>query len=179
MGRFEQYTAAERRQMDKDQQDPRWLAWLTRMNEQLDRFLNETFPDMPNNPWTVEGLRQAEQAALERFPTDEAVALPENIDVADQFYRFFGEVFRRNFEGEWYNVPDFDTETRALGFGPVVSRPFNENYLDVVPLLTTAVYRREGDLFASIFGYSQEDYAEWQAAGRLPLKEWIEIRDKD
>lgn len=35
MGVFKSYTAAERRRMDKDQQDPRWLAWLANMDERL------------------------------------------------------------------------------------------------------------------------------------------------
>ncbi|MBF6363095.1 hypothetical protein [Nocardia farcinica] len=172
-------TGAERRQMEADQQDPRWLAWLSEMDGAVTRFLSETVPDMPENPWSAAGLRRAEATALELFPTPESVELPENRHVADGFFRFVGEVFRRAFEGRWQNVPDYDDEQRSHGFGPVVDRPFSENYLDVIPLLTTAVARRTGQLWASIFGYSLEDYEAWKAAGRPPLDEWVQLRDRD
>ncbi|WP_067796857.1 hypothetical protein [Nocardia beijingensis] len=179
MGRDVAYTEAERRQMDADQHDPRWLAWLADMDAGLARFFTETAPGMPDDPWSAEGLRQAEVRALELFPTPESVELPEHRDTADGFHRYLGEVFRRAFEGRWYNVPDYDDEQRSHGFGPVIDRPFSEHYLDVIPLVTTAVVRRNGGLWASIFGYSVEDYRAWNAAGRPPLDEWIQIRDDD
>ncbi|MGK8485439.1 hypothetical protein [Nocardia asiatica] len=120
MGRDVAYTEAERRQMDADQHDPRWLAWLADMDAGLERFFTETVPGMPDDPWSADGLRHAEARALELFPSREAVGLPENRDTADGFHRYLGEVFRRAFEGRWYNVPDYDDEERSHGFGPVM-----------------------------------------------------------
>ncbi|MCM6776446.1 hypothetical protein NDR87_21105 [Nocardia sp. CDC159] len=164
--------------MERDQQDPRWLAWVERMDEELAKFLSETVSDMPENPWTAEGLRRAEQAALERFPESGYEDRPENRELVDQFARFLGEVFRRNFEGEWYNVPEYDDENRSRGFGPVIQEGYNPMYLDVIPLLGTAIVRRTGEEWTTIFGYSQQDYAKWVEHGRPPLEEWVN-RDID
>ncbi|MFB8276971.1 hypothetical protein [Nocardia colli] len=158
------YTKAELRQQVTDQEDPRWLAWLEGMNKQIDRFLNETVPDMPEDPWTAEGLRHAETTALKIFPNREVVLVPENRDVADQFSRYVGETFRRNFEGEWRNEPSFDDRRSPLGFGPVVRTPENPEYLDVVHLLTATVHHRTGDHWSRIFGYSTEGFAKWKAS---------------
>ncbi|WP_330229018.1 hypothetical protein OHA40_23365 [Nocardia sp. NBC_00508] len=165
--------------MDSDQQDPRWVRWLDRMTDEINHFLTITVPDMPESPWTAEGLRHAEAVALRIFPTMESVDLPENRHLADQFHRYLGEVFRRNFEGEWYNVPEHDDPQRTRGFGPVVRRPFNELYFTVVSQLTAAMYRRTGTEWSRIFEFSAEDYADWQSAGRPSLDEWMKIRDAD
>ncbi|WP_406267329.1 hypothetical protein OH799_22125 [Nocardia sp. NBC_00881] len=124
-------------------------------------------------------MDHAEAAALLIFPTMESVDLPENREIADQFHRYIGEVFRRNFEGEWYNVPECDDPQRTHGFGPVVRRPFNELYLTVISQLTTAMHRRTGTEWSRIFEFSAEDYTSWQNAGRPPLSEWMKIRDED
>ncbi|MFI6168799.1 hypothetical protein ACIBCN_18610 [Nocardia sp. NPDC051052] len=141
------------------------------MDKQIDRFLNETVPDMPNNPWSAEGLRRAEKAALELFPTTASVEQSENRDVADQFHRFVGEVFRRNFEGVWLNVPTFDDAERSRGFGPVIQRPFAQFYLGVIQTLTTAIDRRVGDIWAQGFAYSEEDFQAWIESGRPTIAE--------
>lgn len=179
MGRDVAYTEAERRQMDADQHDPRWLAWLADMDAGLARFFTETAPGMPDDPWSAEGLRQAEARALELFPSREAVGLPENRDAADGFHRYLGEVFRRAFEGRWYNVPDEDDTQRTRGFGPVVEMPFASMYLTVITQLTSAMSRRTGREWARVFGYQAEDYQAWQEAGRPPLEKWEQIRDAE
>ncbi|WP_405159851.1 hypothetical protein OG203_25745 [Nocardia sp. NBC_01499] len=171
MGGDRPYTKVELQQLERDQQDPRWLAWLGDMDRQIDRFLNETVPDMPNNPWSAEGLRLAEKAALELFPTPASVDQPENRDLADQFHRFVGEVFRRNFEGVWRNVPSFDDAKRSRGFGPVIQRPFAVFYLGVIQTLTTAIDRRAGNIWSQSFGYSEEDYQAWVESGRPAVVE--------
>ncbi|WP_280253390.1 hypothetical protein [Nocardia abscessus] len=168
MSGYKPYTQEERRRMDHDQRDPRWLAWLERMDEQLNRFFTEKVTDMPEDPWSAEGLNRAEAAALRIFPTMESVDLPENREVADQFHRYVGEVFRRNFEGEWYNVPSYDDEQRTRGFGPVIREGYNPEYLTVVPLLTTAMFRRTGVEWSQIFGYSEEDYTAWKSRESSP-----------
>ncbi|WP_280428346.1 hypothetical protein [Nocardia brasiliensis] len=171
MGGDRPYTKTELRQRAKDQEDPRWLAWLNEMGEQVDRFLNETVPDMPDDPWSVEGLQRAEQALLERFPNSGDESGPENQELVDQFARFIGETFRRHFEGEWYNAPDADDMQGSRGFGPVLREGYNPEYLDTVPLVSMAIYRRTGKEWGRIFGHSQRRYAQWVAAGR-PEPTW-------
>ncbi|PXX59843.1 hypothetical protein DFR70_111230 [Nocardia tenerifensis] len=168
MGEFRSFTKTELEQFERDQQDPKWLEWLApeNMNMQLDVFLNETVPDMPGNPWSSEGLERAERAALSIFPTVDSTMLPENRGVADQFHRFVGEVFRRNFEGVWRNVPTFDDAKRSRRFGPVVARPFAEFYLGVIQTLTTAIDRQTGNTWSQAFRYSEEDYQTWVETGR-------------
>ncbi|WP_433662065.1 hypothetical protein ACQPW1_07890 [Nocardia sp. CA-128927] len=164
MGRDRKYTKAELRQREKDQEDQNWLAWLADMDVQIHKFFTETVPDLPENPWTAEGLQHAEAAALKLFPDWETVPLPENRDVADQFSRYVGEVFRRNFEGIWRNEPSFDSRRNPLGFGPVIHTPENPEYLDVVNLLTAAMHRRTGNEWSRIFGYSTDGFAKWKSA---------------
>lgn len=175
MGGDRAYTAAELRQQEKDQQDPAWLAWLAAMPDALDTFLTEDVPDMPADPWTADGLCHAERAALALFPTWESVREPQNRALADRIRRFIGEVFIRNFDGEWRNVPQFNRDGYP-GFGPVVSEPYTEMYLTVGTKLTAALDRRTGTGWAQIFGYSVESHAAWTAAGKPPLSEWVVLR---
>ncbi|WP_330229025.1 hypothetical protein OHA40_23400 [Nocardia sp. NBC_00508] len=162
------YTAAELERIAADQQDPHWMEWLSHMSERIDQFLNVTVPDMPDNPWSDEGLNHAEAAALRIFPTMESVDLPENRDISDQFHSYIGEVFRRNFEGEWRNVPDYDDDDHPKGFGPVIRLPYNPEYLAVFQLLTATMFRRTGSQWSRIFGYQAEDYETWKAGRTSP-----------
>ncbi|MGX1762636.1 hypothetical protein ACWIG5_38085, partial [Streptomyces lydicus] len=121
MGDFRPYTKAELEQIERDQHDPKWLDWVApeKMNTEIDAFLNETVPDMPGDPWSAQGLDRVEQFLLDRFSDMDAVDRTESWGVADQCSRYIGEVFRRNFEGEWFNVPDFGG-VRYPGIGPVI-----------------------------------------------------------
>ncbi|WP_024805633.1 hypothetical protein [Nocardia sp. BMG51109] len=177
MGDFRPYTDAELEQQERDQQDPKWLEWVQpeRMNAQIDKFLNETVPDMPDNPWSAEGLDHAERAALAIFPDINATKKPENRDVADQFHRYIGEVFRRSFEGSWYNVPDSDD--RGHGFEPAIRLPYTDIYSEVISNLTVAVHRKTGKEWSWIFDRNKESYAEWVQGGRLPLSQWIDAQE--
>ncbi|CAM4436363.1 hypothetical protein NONI108955_28075 [Nocardia ninae] len=172
MGEVRAYTKAELEQIEQDQQDPKWLEWLKpeNMNAQLDAFLNETAPDMPDNPWTVEGLDHVERFVLERFSTVDEAMLSENHRVADQLTRFIGEVFRRNFEGRWFNVPSMNGG-RYMSFGPAIRHEWVDAYLDVANLTTATVHRNWGDYLSGIFSNSQEAYRKWVASGRPPLIE--------
>ncbi|MGV9680053.1 hypothetical protein ACWDSJ_32635 [Nocardia sp. NPDC003482] len=176
MGDFRPYTKAELEQIERDQQDPKWLEWISSelMESQLRTFLTETLPDMPGNPWSAEGLDRAERAALERFTSITNVDLPQNSGIADQFTRFIGEVFVRNFEGEWFNVPDYHGD-RYSGFGPVVREDWTEAYLDVANLITAAVHRKIGTYWSGIFARSEQTYKSWVRAGRPPLDEWMNM----
>ncbi|GAB2675845.1 hypothetical protein [Nocardia goodfellowii] len=162
MAKDRPYTEAERRQRALFQQAPVWIEWLAAMDEQRARFFSETVPDMPADPWSPEGLDHAEAAALRRFPDMESVELPKNRDIADQFHRYVGETFRRNFGGKWYNVPSFDDEQRSRGFGPIIRDEFSAEYLDVITLLTASMHRRTGSEWSRIFGFVAQEYAAWK-----------------
>ncbi|MGY1945011.1 hypothetical protein [Nocardia asiatica] len=177
MGRDVAYTEAERRQMDADQHDPRWLAWLADMDAGLERFFTETAPGMPDDPWSADGLRHAEARALELFPTFESVSLPESRAIADEFHRYLGEVFRRRFEGHWYNVPSHDDRQHTRGYGPVVDLPFTDVYFTVISQLTAAMDRRTGHFWARTFERMQTAHREWVDAGRPPLSVWLAQRN--
>ncbi|MFI7004274.1 hypothetical protein [Nocardia sp. NPDC050175] len=174
MGDFRPYTKAELEQIERDQHDPQWLAWLDseKMNAQIDAFLNETVPDMPDNPWTAEGLDRVERDMLERFSDMDDVDRAENWVVADQFSRFIGEVFRRNFEGRWFNAPSMGG-ARYPDFGPVIRHEWVDAYLDVGNLITATVHRKWGDNLSTIFANSSESYREWVSAGRPTLTEQL------
>ncbi|MGV9680734.1 hypothetical protein ACWDSJ_36150 [Nocardia sp. NPDC003482] len=174
MGDLRPYTTAELEQIARDQQDPKWLEWVADelMEAQLRKFFTETVPNMPENPWSAEGLDRAESEILARFATMDDVDRPENRDVADQFTRFIGEVFRRNFEGGWYNVPGMSGE-RYPDFGPVIRDEWTDAYLDTANLVTATVHRQWRDFLSGIFFNSQRTYQEWVAAGRPPMNEWL------
>lgn len=177
MGGDRPYTAAELRQREKNQQNPAWLAWLGGMDDALERFLTVDVADMPTDPWSMDGLGHAEQAALIIFPSMDSVLAPENRELADRFQRFIGETYVRRFEGEWMNVPG-NSDHMARGFEPAVRQPFSDMYLTVVTQLTAAMHRRSGNQWARVYSRSAATYAEWQAGGRLPLSEWEALRLK-
>ena len=177
MGGDRPYTPAELRQQEKDQHDPAWLAWLAAMPDALAEFLTTDVLDMPADPWTLDGLRHAEQASLAFFPTWDSVDEPSKQGRADRTSRYIGEVFRRNFGGKWRNVPElFGGEYE--GFTPAVDEPYSEIYLDVVTILTATLDRRTGREWEFLFDHSQKSYAAWRSAGSLPLSEWVALRDK-
>ncbi|WP_216897124.1 hypothetical protein [Nocardia alni] len=165
---------AELEQVRRDQDDPRWLEWVAPdlMNARVSKLLTETIPDMPDDPWSAVGLDRVEREILERFTTVQAVSAPGNQEIADQLTRFIGEVFRRKFEGQWYNVPSMGGN-RYQDFGPVIRHEWTDMYLDVANLVTSTVDRRWGDNLSEIFGFSMETYRSWVEAGRPPMDEWI------
>jgi hypothetical protein len=174
MGDFRPYTKAELEQIGRDQQDPKWLEWLKpeNMNTQIDAFLNETVPDMPDDPWTAQGLDRAERYILDSFPEMDDVDRPENSTVADQLSRYIGEVFRRNFEGTWFNALSMGG-ARYPDFGPVIRYKWTDVYLDTGNLITATVDRQWGDYLPGIFSRSLETYQKWVNAGRPPMAEWL------
>lgn len=170
------YTRAELRQRAKDQENPAWLSWLAAMPAALEEFVGKDVPNMPADPWSADGLRRAESRALDVFQTGDAVMLPENRELVDRFHRYVGQVFVRRFEGTWLNILD-NPDYLDRGFEPVVQIPFTDMHFAVVPQLTAAMSRRTGEHWARIYGYSEEDYAAWQAAGRPPLADWVALQD--
>ncbi len=174
MSKTQRNIKAELEQRQRDQEAPKWLEWVNPdlMNTQVSKLLTETIPDMPDDPWSAAGLDRVEREILERFDTVPDVDTTDNREIADQITRFIGEVFRRNFEGEWCNVPDMGGK-RYPDFGPVIQREWTDMYLGTANLVTATVDRQWGDYLSEIFVRNTESYEEWVQAGRPPLDEWI------
>ncbi|WP_067682742.1 hypothetical protein [Nocardia miyunensis] len=175
MGDVRPRTKAELAELERDQEDPKWLDWVNpeRMESQLAKFLTETIPDMPDDPWSAEGLDRAEREILNRFATMDDAESSENRDLADQFTRYIGEVFCRKFEGRWHNVRGTGG-ARYPEFGPAVDREWSEMYLDVANLVTATVHRHWGDYLSTIFNNNARGHQDWVDSGRPPIAERIE-----
>lgn len=170
MGDIVNPTAEELAQHEKDQQDPAWLEWLAGMDSALAVFFTDDVPGLPEDPYTEEGLRHAERAALEYFPTKFSPDRPKNQERADRFRRFIGETFVRNFEGRWRNF--------AAGR---VSHPVAEiiafTNIDPAEQLSSALWLdRDGESWAYVFGNARRHYADWVEHGRMPAAAWNEFR---
>ncbi|WP_141810601.1 hypothetical protein [Nocardia bhagyanarayanae] len=155
----------------KDQRDSRWLAWLDSIPDQLDRFLIETVPGMPLDPYSSRGLNLAEGTAVAYFADAEAIRAPLNRGLAEQFAVFLGEVFRRSFDGAWINVPDHD-ET-GMGFCPVVRFPFTNMDIHVRVFLAAAVEQRTTIEWVTVWTAAAEIEAAWWKAGKPTRSQWL------
>ncbi|AKU18223.1 hypothetical protein VV02_24165 [Luteipulveratus mongoliensis] len=160
-------------QRERDQQDPVFLDWLSAMDDELKVFFNEDVPDMPADPWTEEGLRHAEHAALAYYWADDPMDLdwPER---STRFARYLGEVFVRSFEGTWKWIDVNRNGTKE----PVVRRPATDVYFEVDRQVGAAMSARTGDKWAWLFEQSREHYERWVAAGRLSPDDWFEYELK-
>ncbi|AFU02950.1 hypothetical protein [Nocardia brasiliensis] len=137
------------------------------MDERLDRFLAEVAPEVAGaDLWSAEGLDRAEHALLQRFPKPGTEDSPANQQTVDGFARFVGEVFRRHFGGQWYNVPAYDDSQRTRGFGPVLCEGYCSGFLGTVPLVSIAVQRRTGTEWRRVLDYCHTRYTEWVQSGR-------------
>ncbi|MGF6888567.1 hypothetical protein ABIA39_007912 [Nocardia sp. GAS34] len=162
------YVPAEHHTHDQD--DPDWLAWVApaAMDTQLAQLYTETIPDMPNDPWSADGLDRAERYLLDTFPDSDTIDRRENLDIADQLTRFIGEVFARHFEGTWRNTPGICR--RYPHFGPVVEQKWMAMSLDAGNLVTTTLDKRWGNNLSTIFSNVMQTYTAWIAAGRPSLE---------
>ncbi|MBF6175966.1 hypothetical protein [Nocardia blacklockiae] len=154
--------------MDADQPSQLWIEWLARADSDLEAFFR-TVPSLGEDPYSREGLIHARAVAKQTLPNWAAVERGE-FDVADweeaaPFIRFIGEVFRRNFEGEWINnsAPGND----GPKVSPEVELPFGAG-IDPAGLLCS-------EFLLDTYDYTAEDHAEWVAAGRPTgdaLRKW-------
>ena len=134
--------------------DERFAAWLA-MNEYLVTcdFLVFDVDGMPEDPFCEDGLRIAEAEALRRF-ADTAEALAEdNRELFDKFVRFLGEAFARGVGGEWTNRPYADDGRAYLG----IRFQWTQYTLTIPTLVSSAMARRTGDHWASVYRYTLED----------------------
>ncbi|MBO0827510.1 MAG: hypothetical protein J2P24_06990 [Streptosporangiales bacterium] len=167
----------EQRRIAPFQQRPEWRDWLAGMDAALAGFFDRVVPDMPADPWSEEGLRHAEAAALERFP-DADSADPETAqagaDVIDGFRRYLGELLVRRFEGAWVYV-----DLGATGLVPAVALPYSPEYFDVGGALTMAVQRRTGGEWSAVHRFQREDHDAWVGAGRPEPPVWQQMQDDE
>lgn len=180
MGDVHRLTKAGLRQFEVDQQDPVFLDWLAGMDAALDRFLTEDAPQVGalHEPWSAEGLRLAASRERLIFADPNSALLPENADMMDRFARFIGEVFVRNFDGSWYNVPGNGPDD--VQFWPVVGGYATLGYVEPVAQARAAIAEGrvkraptwpEGVL-VWMFGNMRRDHEAWMSAGRPSVDEW-------
>ncbi|WP_280410565.1 hypothetical protein [Nocardia asiatica] len=184
MGSIRKMTKAELRQRDRDQENAAFLKWLARMDAEVARFLTEDMPAVGalENPWSKEGLQVATATARAMFPDYRDVLEPQNADLMERFGRYVGEVFVRAFGGRWVNVPD-NGPADAPFFacvGNVASIAYLEPFVHAKAVVAEGKAKRvpaypEGVL-VWLWGNAQEDYDEWNAAGRPTADEWADIK---
>lgn len=187
MGSIRKMSKAELRQREKDQQDPRWLAWLAGIDADLERFFVEDAPEIAAlpDPWTREGLRLAVQAARRIFGTSQAIYLPEFEPTVDRFVRFYGELYRRAFGGRWANIPA--NAHRDVEIFPVVAGPPCLGFMEPLPQLaqsfTRMISKREPAHADGepvwVFDNWTRTYQRWLEVGRPDSDEWQKIQLQD
>ena len=136
-----------------DPRDEGFTSWLAMNDYLLDcEFLAGDVPGMPDDPYTVAGLRAAEAEALRRFASVSEMLAADNRAMLDKFVRYVGETFVR-LGGEWTNKPLVDNGKPYVG----VRFPWREHTLEVPTLVTSAAARRTGDRWARVYVMAQED----------------------
>lgn len=159
------------------QDDPGWRQWLSDQEIGLAHFFTNVVPDMPEQPYSREGLEHAEVAALRIFP-DAASAnpdrTPENNVTIDPFQRFIGEVFLRCFEGRWIHAD------AVAGYGPEpsVELPFSDVPIVVRPLLISIAERRRGGELTWVFDRQLEIHQQWVGHDRPAFPVWARIEQR-
>lgn len=181
MGEFVEHTHEQRHEHDRRQKDPKFLAWLDGMDDELARVVGEDAPALeslpPQDRWSLAGLRVLERAALEHFPTvDVPEPSQEQIQLLDRLARAVGYVFARTFEGaHWVYVVPARSADEPGEYQPVVETPALPVYVNPGALLVQAVYGRKGTVLEQVYASTEKDHAAWVAAGRPPLREWEEM----
>ncbi|QIS21244.1 hypothetical protein [Nocardia terpenica] len=182
MGEIRKATAAEQREWALEQQDPRFLAWVGRQADEVAHFLAEDVPAVGalKDPYSVDGLQLAVSVARNElyYPDYRAVLAPENAAQVERFGRFAGEVFIRNFEGEWVNSPSegpFD-----IDIWPMVRCQGLLANIGVLGQVKIAVGEGhvkgetampEGNM-VWLYNNAKRRYLEWAEAGRPDAAEW-------
>ncbi|MEU8895460.1 hypothetical protein [Nocardia sp. NPDC048505] len=165
-------------QFDTDQTAADWLVWRDLIDTEVKTFLAAEMPVMfRNDPWCRDGLVHAELVALRYFPTRRALWVPERRELADQLCMYVGEVLRRNFRGEWVNMPGLPEWGDEIG--PTIRFPFTNLITEVRDAVDVAVTDHAGDSWAGLWddylGYLRQwrkfgcpDRSEWEQVGWVP-----------
>lgn len=187
MGYTRKLTKAELRQRAQNQEASAYLEWLSGMDAGLAMFFAEDAPEVAAlpDPWTRDGLRLAVLAARRAFADHKAIYVPEHKSRADRFIRFYGELYRRTFEGHWENVPE--NAYREVELHPVVAGPPCIGFMDpeaqLAQSFVTMINKRtpahpDGQP-AWVFDNWTRAYARWIEVGRPDYEEWQKILMQD
>ncbi|WP_280410449.1 hypothetical protein [Nocardia asiatica] len=180
-------TKAELRQRDLDQENPAFLAWVSRMDAEIERFFAEDAPEVAalEDPWTREGLRLAVLAARRAFPEPRESRLVERSARAERFVRYIGELYLHRFGGRWANVPT--NATREVEFYPVAQCPVPIGYLEPEPQFigsfVTQISKRvpahpDGEP-VWVLDNMTRNWERWIEVGRPDYDEWQQIKFQD
>lgn len=159
------------------QQRPEFKEWMAGMEKGLDHFFNHLVPDMPDDPYSVEGLRHAEATLLRLFPDGAAMSEetnPADGPAVDAFLRYLGQVYVARLEGRWMWMDMTDEGD----FRPIIRLPCYPHDRYVAQLLADAADLRTGDRLATSFETDLGEYQDWQRAGRPGPNEWAPMRRK-
>jgi hypothetical protein len=134
--------------------DEGFRAWLA-MNDYLvdEDFLVFDVEDMPEDPFTEEGLNVAEAEAIRRFPDPATALAEENREQSDKFIRFIGETFVRGLGGEWTDDAQDGTDRAFIG----VRFDGLERIVAPPTLFTAALARRRGGEWAFVYHQAAKD----------------------
>jgi hypothetical protein len=187
MGSIRKMTKAQLRQRDLDQENPEFLAWVARMDEEIAQFFAEDAPEIAalEDPWTREGLRLAVLAARRLFPRGVSIFAPEHCARADRFIRFFGELYRHRFGGRWANVPG--NTLREVEFYPVYTGPVPIGYIELDNQLIGAFQLMISKRTPAhpdgqpvwVLDNMTRNWERWIEVGRPDHEEWQEIKFQD
>jgi len=156
------------------QQYPEFLEWLAQRDSELAAFFTDDVPGMPNDPWTMDGLRHAERIVVDKFWAQD----PNDFGGPDRrarFQRFYGEMLVRFLDGRWvYAACGEDGE-----FVPVIVADFATTYWNPATALSSALDERTGDQTVVIFGRLAQAHYAWAQYGRKSMEEWEEFSVKN
>ncbi|MEU8897269.1 hypothetical protein [Nocardia sp. NPDC048505] len=154
MGRVGKWTKADYARHEADQHSDVWLEWVApqRFTEQLNRFFTETVPEMPDDPFTVEGLDRAEAVWRVLWPSRKA-PFPDP-DIADQFIRYIGETYRRTLGGEWINLAQWHSPVEsARTLSPIIRADYAETGVTPGQFLKAGDDKDSGRIFRHFYEY--------------------------
>ncbi|GAB2712198.1 hypothetical protein [Nocardia thraciensis] len=180
MGILNAPTRAEQQHEPADQHEPHYLAWLSGSETAFATFFEYDAPRVAalDDPWTLAGLQTAIATARQTFPDHRAVIAPGNRSAIDRFGRFVGEVFVRQFEGYWCNVPD--NAPVGVNFWPTVEcsgylaciTPRSQLEIAIVEGRVTDLSADANGILTSLFNNVRRSYWTWVTAGRPSATAW-------
>lgn len=144
------------------QQDPGFKAWVQTIElgvELGEITFEDIIPDLPIDMFSDEGIIAAERALLNRY--EDLRALKDDPDQGWAFMKYLGQAYVEKLECRWVYQP------KVKGYwdeeGPAIECPWPTSTLfPMLPCVTAAVIRREGDGWIYVFRNNRQDYLEWK-----------------
>jgi hypothetical protein len=143
------------------QSNEQFLSWVKMQDAVMDiEFPYEDAPELRDEMFTKDSLGTIEAKLIEKFPNHRVAYDGNNVHTTMRFVFYVGETFRRQFEGQWVNLP------ASQGFKPAVDFPMREALIRPADLVKIALNRRTGHEILDVYGYAERDYEEWTSAGK-------------